>query len=268
MERNIGVYKILNIIDGKYYIGSSVHLKKRLKDHKFTLNAGNHQNIHLQRAFNKYGAENFVFSILEYSDNLDNVREKEQKWIDKLAACNQNYGYNIHPLAVGGSVKGKKSNNYGNKGIKNPLSRQVAQIDPNNFGVVKVWGSLSMADDELNINKTHISNVCTFFLDTGLLKKSKGYFWCFAEDIEKIKLGKEFTFSDRKPVTDHSKKVKFGSDNGMSKKVARVDLETGERIKYDCIKEAAVENGINPQVIYNKLFRKPKNPKGFKWEYI
>jgi group I intron endonuclease len=59
-----GLYQIVNLIDGKRYIGSSCELKKRLKTHIKQLNSNKHHCIHLQRAYNKYGQKEFKIEIL------------------------------------------------------------------------------------------------------------------------------------------------------------------------------------------------------------
>jgi group I intron endonuclease len=48
-----GVYWILNLVNGKVYIGSSVDVENRLQNHKKDLIAGKHRNPYLQRAWNK-----------------------------------------------------------------------------------------------------------------------------------------------------------------------------------------------------------------------
>lgn len=59
-----GLYKITNKLNGKCYIGSSVDIPARFRCHKSYLRRGIHTNIHLQRAYDKYGRENFVYSII------------------------------------------------------------------------------------------------------------------------------------------------------------------------------------------------------------
>lgn len=60
------VYKITNQINQKAYIGSSVRVEKRWRDHKNTANNPNSDkyNYPLYCAFRKYGIENFTFDIL------------------------------------------------------------------------------------------------------------------------------------------------------------------------------------------------------------
>lgn len=97
-----GVYRIVNDINCKIYIGSSIHVNKRLEEHRSTLKNNCHHNIHLQRAWNKYGEENFSFEILEIiEDDVDMLRQKEQYWMDYYKSYNNNLGYNISHYATG-----------------------------------------------------------------------------------------------------------------------------------------------------------------------
>ncbi len=56
-----GVYRIRNIATEMIYIGSAASLYDRYHSHKSKLNAGKHENQHLQRAYQKYGMDSFVF---------------------------------------------------------------------------------------------------------------------------------------------------------------------------------------------------------------
>lgn len=59
-----GIYCIENIVNGKKYIGQSKDLKKRKREHYSLLRRNCHGNRYLQRAWNKYGEDNFEFKIL------------------------------------------------------------------------------------------------------------------------------------------------------------------------------------------------------------
>jgi len=88
-----GIYKILNTINGKFYIGSAVSLNNRFIRHKSNLNTNKHGNRFLQRAYLKYGAEAFEFHILEYCDK-EKLLEREQFYIDMSKPQ-----YNLSPTA-------------------------------------------------------------------------------------------------------------------------------------------------------------------------
>lgn len=78
-----GIYMIINLINGKKYIGSSINIRQRLWEHRATLRHNKHYNNHLQRAWNKYGEENFDFSILERCPKEKRF-EREQYYVDSL----------------------------------------------------------------------------------------------------------------------------------------------------------------------------------------
>ena len=102
MESVQGVYHILNLVNGKVYIGSSVNINRRFYSHKWELNNNSHVNCHLQNAWNKYGEHNFEFKIIEKVDgSYDDLLKAEQKWIDYFESYNRDKGYNISKYASG-----------------------------------------------------------------------------------------------------------------------------------------------------------------------
>ena len=59
-----GIYRILNKINGNCYIGSSLNVEKRYKHHLSTLRHTSRRCSILQKAFNKYGEDNFEFQVI------------------------------------------------------------------------------------------------------------------------------------------------------------------------------------------------------------
>ena len=102
---NCGIYLIINLVNNKYYVGSSNDCNKRFIQHKSELNRNIHGNRHLQKAWNKYGEHNFKLFIIDFVVE-NSLEAKEQEWIIKLHACNRDMGYNI--CAAGRSQKGVK----------------------------------------------------------------------------------------------------------------------------------------------------------------
>lgn len=95
LEKIIGVYQIKNLINGKIYIGSSININSRWKEHIRFLNNNKHHSIHFQRAWNKYGEDSFEFKIIELVNNTDNLLDREQYYLDKFESYNRDNGYNI-----------------------------------------------------------------------------------------------------------------------------------------------------------------------------
>ena len=78
-----GVYKIFNILDGHFYIGSSQTIKIRIDEHLRDLRANRHHSVYLQRAWNKYGENSFGVYVLEECET-DLLLHREQFYIDTL----------------------------------------------------------------------------------------------------------------------------------------------------------------------------------------
>lgn len=87
-----GIYKITNKKTGLCYIGQSVDIAKRWKDHaKCGLGIDTPAQNKLYKAMLKDGLVNFTFELLEECER-DLLNEKEKFYIDLYQACD--YGYN------------------------------------------------------------------------------------------------------------------------------------------------------------------------------
>ena len=93
IKKICGVYKITNMINDKFYIGSSNNIKKRWSQHKAALNEGSHGNPYLQNAWNKHGGANFKFEIIEECAP-EMQFEREQFYLNTLNPFDSK-GYNI-----------------------------------------------------------------------------------------------------------------------------------------------------------------------------
>lgn len=91
-----GVYQILNTVNGKCYVGSSVRVEKRWAVHRNTLANGSHHSAKLMRAYSKYGGGAFVFSVLETCDPLETIA-REQFWISAKDSIANGYNSRVMP---------------------------------------------------------------------------------------------------------------------------------------------------------------------------
>jgi len=90
--KQAGVFKIQNKINGKILLGSSLNLHGPLNRYRFELQTGVHAHEDLQKDWDRHGADNFLFEIVETvklkddpNFNLaDELTLLEQIWLEKL----------------------------------------------------------------------------------------------------------------------------------------------------------------------------------------
>jgi len=96
------IYKITNLVNGKFYIGKDKYNKETYYGSGMIIN----------QAIAKHGKENFKREIVEYCNSEDHMNEREVYWIDKLNARERGIGYNIHK---GGTFGGDVFTNHPNR---------------------------------------------------------------------------------------------------------------------------------------------------------
>ena len=100
------IYKSTNKITGKVYIGQTTHsLDKRIKSH--IKESKIESNRPFMLSIKKYGIDNFVFEIIDSSDNLNELNDKEIYWIDFYNSVSPN-GYNVTGGGQGDKTIGTK----------------------------------------------------------------------------------------------------------------------------------------------------------------
>lgn len=87
------IYKIINVINNKFYVGSAVDYEKRKTRHLWRLRRGDHANKHLQAAWLKYGEKAFVFAVVEEVSLDRDLLAAENVWLK--AHVGKDYCYNI-----------------------------------------------------------------------------------------------------------------------------------------------------------------------------
>jgi group I intron endonuclease len=118
------IYKSTNKITGKIYIGQTTKsLEKRIKGHIKESKIDKNRPFLL--SINKYGVDNFTFEVIDTTNNLDELNNKEIYWINFYNSVSPN-GYNVT-----GGGQGKKmvsTNELGkriSKGLQNSKKWQT-----------------------------------------------------------------------------------------------------------------------------------------------
>jgi group I intron endonuclease len=163
-----GIYQIKNLINNKCYIGQTVDLDKRKVDHFGRLRKNKHENQHLQKAFNKYGEDNFSFNILIYCENFE-LTKYEQFFSDCYKKLD--FSYNMRecvdsnkglPCSEGAKrkmsekQKGEKAYNYKkvfSEETRNRISKKLKGISHSEEHIKNL--SLSLKNSPKMKNREH-----------------------------------------------------------------------------------------------------------------
>lgn len=233
------IYGIKNLINEKIYVGKSINVKLRKKAHENSFIRKQAVNIHLQRAVDKYGIENFAFIILE-EVTLDNINEKEQHWISHFNSFNEKYGYN---KTMGGDG--------GNLTIETKF--KISQTSPNRKVVyhfnskgelIKKWNGVRDIERELKFLSSTISKACTINTNNN---SAYGFYWSYNENLN--------NFSG------------IGQENNKLQ-IQQFSLEDKLIKTWSSISTAAKETNSSKSSIIRCCKNKQKTCNNFIWKYL
>lgn len=225
-----GIYRIINKINQKIYIGSSLNITERWKTHKGHLKCNKKDNPHLQASWNRHGESAFEFEILILCSK-EEIVEKEQWWINYYK---DHYGwdnmYNIAPTAY--SPLGFKHTSEAKEKIRK------ARIGEGNgmFG------------------KKHSSEAIEKIRQRSILGSSG----CFKKGQLPWNSGKSWSLNSKEKMSV--------AKNYKKRRVLRRDKETNEVIEYESIRSVALD-GFSPSHVGDCCKGRAKSHGGYLWEF-
>ncbi|MCM3387359.1 GIY-YIG nuclease family protein [Ureibacillus chungkukjangi] len=258
------IYKATNKINNKVYIGQTVQQFK-VRKQRHIRDALNNGKTVFCRALRKYGIENFVWEVVDYGENKDDLDQKEIYWIKFHNSFLGNEGCNGYNMKIGGV------------GLSAELSSSAKLTNKSVLEMVNLakTGEYSVESlcEKFNLERTTVWRI--FYLRTGwnevLLKNFT------TNDIEdiicKLKVcgSREFStkMSIHKSKENHHMWGKKGKDSPLSKGVLQIDSETGEILReFSCLREAADYVGLHDGSKIAMVCRGKRNTSaGFKWKY-
>lgn len=110
-----GIYKIINVINNKFYVGSAVNLSRRRARHFSELRNGRHSNGRLQNAWNKYGEPAFIFAIVEELPEGADLLAAENVWLKAHVGKDYCYNLGVDATAPHLGMSGELSPTWGHK---------------------------------------------------------------------------------------------------------------------------------------------------------
>ena len=153
-----GIYKITNKVNGKCYIGQSVDIAKRWREHTgWSFNKKRPEYEYpLYRAIRKYGIESFLFEIIEDVKVSDQLTPREIYWYHLYKPEYNQILPQESPL----------------KNINDKRKRKVLQIDLDTKVLIREYESVRDAAREVSVGHKSISDTCK-----GFQKQAAGYLW-------------------------------------------------------------------------------------------
>ena len=153
------IYKITNQKNGMVYIGSSIEVERRWRQHKeASINEKDHHyNYPLMIAFREFGIANFTFEVIDTLPTWEAMIEAEHNWIIKENCVKPN-GYNqtdktdspMFDPEIAKKMSNTKREKYG---------KRVCEIDSSK-NIINIWESLAEAGEKTGLDRFKISNVC------------------------------------------------------------------------------------------------------------
>lgn len=198
-----GIYLIENVENHKKYVGQSINVKIRIGKHKSYLKSGKHENIYLQRSYDKYGLNSFNFKLLE-SCSVEELDEREIYYISFYNTLDYNVGYNLESGGNEGKIVseltrlkkvGKNNPMFGKKKTeeeKEALSKsargQNSKLKENDVVEIKKLLIKGVPQGEIsemfNVHFSTISKIATF-KNWGYLRPDLNERYIEAEDLRK-----------------------------------------------------------------------------------
>jgi group I intron endonuclease len=120
------IYKIVNLVNDKFYVGSTTNKKVRFREHRKQLRGNRHHCKHLQAAWNKYGEEKFDFRVVEEVPNEQALHEVEDRWLKEHFGKPHCYNSGAAAVAPWRGVYGAEHFNFG-KEMATAQKEQISQ---------------------------------------------------------------------------------------------------------------------------------------------
>lgn len=111
----MGIYKIINVVNNKFYIGSAVNFSRRKARHFSELRHNKHNNRWLQASWNKHGESSFVFAVVEEVQDKALLLEVENRWLKEHVGKDYCYNIGVDATAPMLGMSGEASPTWGYK---------------------------------------------------------------------------------------------------------------------------------------------------------
>ena len=245
------IYKITNQKNGMVYIGSSIEVERRWRQHKeASINEKDHHyNYPLMIAFREFGIANFTFEVIDTLPDYQAMIKAEHNWILNENCVVPN-GYNhtdktdspMFDPAIAKKMSDTKRVKYGKK---------VCEIDSMK-NILNIWDSLAEAGEDTGLDRFKISSVCN-----GTRLTTGNRLFRFLDDENQI-------------IEPEAKvnQVKSNRITKTSRRVGAYDKDNNLIQEFDSLQLAAQFCGGNSSTISAVCRGKRNSHKNYIWRYL
>lgn len=242
-KRNIQIsgiiYKIENIINGKVYIGQTIRsFQDRINEYK-----KRYGNDYLNNAIDKYGWNNFVFSIIDTAETIDELNNKEIYYIDKYKSNISQFGYNLE-------LGGKNSI---------PSTSTIEKMSKSHLGIKQtdIWVKNRIAESGTDEAKKYGKKKNDE--DKEHLSINSPKYWKGKTRSEETKL--------KISITKKEKGLSEKQKNSICKEVFKIDVINNQVVqKYESTSKAELFEKVNQSTI-SRWCKANKVIDGIRWSY-
>jgi len=226
------IYRFVNKINGKSYIGKTNNIQRRVRRH---INDSKYKSIYFHRSLNKYGISNFSIEILCICDNIDELNEMEYHYIKQYKSRQYQNGYNLTDGGEGsyGYITSEETRKKLSKSLKNRI-------------FTKEWKDRISKSKKRNYIKENHPN-----FGKKLSKTTR-------EKISKSAIGRTVSEETKRKISDWSR-----SEDNINRNTYIIKTPSGDIVETKFLSDYCKENNLTYSCMTKVCRGERKHHKGY-----
>ena len=239
------IYAIINLKNGKKYIGSTTNFSRRKKKHLNMLKKNIHHSKSLQHSYNKNKLEDFKFIIIKKLDDSVDMYKEEQYFLDKFNTYTKGIGYNMSKIAKGIYIEYKKVYQYSFDGK-----------------LIKIFDDCRKASDEVQCDNSGLSKCAR-----GKYRYYGGFVWIYEDALDTLE-DRLYLANNKPRVSSETRKKMRNKKLGLYlKPIIQYSLDDEFIKEWGSTTELCKEKGYSNGYISDCLNDKHEKAYGYKWKF-
>lgn len=238
------IYGILNTKTEKWYIGSCINMRNRMRRHYYYLIHNNHHSKKLQRSWNLYGEDCFEVYVLFNITETDTMFDIEEAYIKKYNSKDNGYNILDYCRHTNTFIMSKESKEKAGKTHR----KKVIAINRFTNEIYKTYNSITEASEDIKESTSNISQVCK-----GKLRYVKNYVFVYENEYDSNKDYKVTTHYMKGKTKDEAWKAKARKGNKKAKIIYKFDISGNLVCTYSSRRYAEQQEGFKNEFLRCRL---------------